>query len=232
MEVAIAEDVWPSVMIRLHASVGSEAYDAWFARLRADVFEGATARLSVPTSFLKQWIENRYLGLVLSCIKAEAPYIRRLSISERGPVLRYAVSPSVAGLLSGPDGSMLPPPQMPLAPLNPSPPPPILSGASQIVRIQRWTAKRFGIHVSDLKGPSRRAPFVMPRQFAIYVSRTYTGRSLPDVGRRFGGRDHTTVLHATRKFSRIVANDPYWAALADDCLFDLGITNAPAGGIS
>jgi chromosomal replication initiator protein len=48
---------------------------------------------------------------------------------------------------------------------------------------------------------------VRPRQVAMYLAKTLTLRSLPEIGRRFGGRDHTTVLHAVRKIENLVNND-------------------------
>jgi chromosomal replication initiator protein len=54
---------------------------------------------------------------------------------------------------------------------------------------------------------------VRPRQVAMYLAKTLTLRSLPEIGRRFGGRDHTTVLHAVRKIENLVSTD---SALADE----------------
>ena len=54
---------------------------------------------------------------------------------------------------------------------------------------------------------------VRPRQVAMYLAKTLTLRSLPEIGRRFGGRDHTTVLHAVRKIEGLVGND---TMLADE----------------
>jgi chromosomal replication initiator protein len=54
---------------------------------------------------------------------------------------------------------------------------------------------------------------VRPRQVAMYLAKTLTLRSLPEIGRRFGGRDHTTVLHAVRKIENLVSTD---SALAEE----------------
>ena len=59
----------------------------------------------------------------------------------------------------------------------------------------------------------RTANVVRPRQIAMYLAKTLTLRSLPEIGRRFGGRDHTTVLHAVRKIEGLVGND---AVLAEE----------------
>ena len=59
----------------------------------------------------------------------------------------------------------------------------------------------------DMRSARRTANIVRPRQVAMYLAKTLTLRSLPEIGRRFGGRDHTTVLHAVRKITALVAKD-------------------------
>ena len=59
----------------------------------------------------------------------------------------------------------------------------------------------------DLLSSRRTANVVRPRQVAMYLAKTLTLRSLPEIGRRFGGRDHTTVLHAVRKIENLVGAD-------------------------
>jgi chromosomal replication initiator protein len=73
--------------------------------------------------------------------------------------------------------------------------------------ILRIVAKHYGVSRSDLLSSRRTANVVRPRQIAMYLAKTLTLRSLPEIGRRFGGRDHTTVLHAVRKIDGCVAND-------------------------
>jgi chromosomal replication initiator protein len=66
---------------------------------------------------------------------------------------------------------------------------------------------------ADLLSSRRTANVVRPRQVAMYLGKTLTLRSLPEIGRRFGGRDHTTVLHAVRKIENLVSTD---TALAEE----------------
>lgn len=66
--------------------------------------------------------------------------------------------------------------------------------------------------LNDLLSNRRPDHIVKPRQIAMYLTKEMTGRSLPDIGRRFGGRDHTTVLHAVRKIERLVMTSPVFAA--------------------
>ena len=73
--------------------------------------------------------------------------------------------------------------------------------------ILRIVAKHYGVSRADLLSSRRTANVVHPRQIAMYLAKTLTLRSLPEIGRRFGGRDHTTVLHAVRKIEGLVSGD-------------------------
>jgi chromosomal replication initiator protein len=76
-----------------------------------------------------------------------------------------------------------------------------------IERIQQTVSERFGISTSELCGDKRSQNIVYPRQVAMYLSRELTDSSLPKIGREFGGRDHTTVIHATSKIARLIRED-------------------------
>lgn len=69
------------------------------------------------------------------------------------------------------------------------------------------TASEFGISKLDIISQRRSANVVLPRQVAMYLAKVVTGRSLPEIGRRIGGRDHTTVLHGIRKIEARVTLD-------------------------
>jgi chromosomal replication initiator protein len=83
----------------------------------------------------------------------------------------------------------------------------------RIEDIQRVVARQYNVSRSDLLSSRRTANVVRPRQVAMYLAKVLTLRSLPEIGRRFGGRDHTTVLHAVRKIEALVGND---SSLADE----------------
>jgi len=70
--------------------------------------------------------------------------------------------------------------------------------------IQREACRYFGISHSDLIGSKRSQSIVYPRQVAMYLSRELTDLSLPKIGDEFGGRDHTTVMHATAKIQKLM----------------------------
>jgi chromosomal replication initiator protein len=77
-----------------------------------------------------------------------------------------------------------------------------------ILQIQEEVAKYYHIHVNDLKGKKRVKGIVVPRQIAMYLSRELTDSSLPKIGGEFGGKDHTTVIHAHEKIQHLVETDP------------------------
>jgi len=77
----------------------------------------------------------------------------------------------------------------------------------KIEDIQRVVARQYNVSRADLLSSRRTANVVRPRQVAMYLAKTLTLRSLPEIGRRFGGRDHTTVLHAVRKIENLVSTD-------------------------
>lgn len=77
----------------------------------------------------------------------------------------------------------------------------------KIEDIQKLVATRYNVSRADILSERRTAAVVKPRQIAMYLSKQLTLRSLPEIGRRFGGRDHTTVLHAVRKIEKQVGED-------------------------
>lgn len=77
----------------------------------------------------------------------------------------------------------------------------------KIEDIQKLVASHFNVSRADILSSRRTANVVRPRQIAMYLSKVLTLRSLPEIGRRFGGRDHTTVLHAVRKIETLASTD-------------------------
>ncbi|MDE3238006.1 MAG: chromosomal replication initiator protein DnaA [Paracoccaceae bacterium] len=76
-----------------------------------------------------------------------------------------------------------------------------------IEEIQRKVAEHYNVRLSDLIGPKRVRTIARPRQIAMYLAKQLTPRSLPEIGRRFGGRDHTTIMHGVRKIEELAAQD-------------------------
>ena len=77
-----------------------------------------------------------------------------------------------------------------------------------IDEIQRRVAEYFNVKMGDMLSARRARSVARPRQIAMYLSKQLTTRSLPEIGRKFGGRDHTTVIHAVRKIEQLREEDP------------------------
>jgi Bacterial dnaA protein helix-turn-helix len=108
-----------------------------------------------------------------------------------------------------------PPPQPTLIPLTP---------AQKIIRI---VAEYFGTTRSEILSARRDAKAVMPRHMAMYLIKKFTMMSLPEIGRRFNHRDHSSVLHAVKKFDRLREQDAQIDGelrnLEHRCRFELGV---------
>lgn len=76
-----------------------------------------------------------------------------------------------------------------------------------VEEIMRQVADHYNLRMSDLLSPRRARSVARPRQVAMFLSKMLTSKSLPDIGRRFGGRDHTTVIHAVKKVEELKMTD-------------------------
>ncbi len=82
-----------------------------------------------------------------------------------------------------------------------------------VEEIQRKVSEHYNIRLSDMIGPKRVRTYARPRQVAMYLCKQMTTRSLPEIGRRFGGRDHTTIMHGVKKIQELRTTD---SQIADD----------------
>ncbi|MGE3149569.1 MAG: DnaA/Hda family protein, partial [Pseudorhodoplanes sp.] len=105
------QERWSRVKGRLRAEVGEDIFSSWFARMDLECVDNETARLSVPTRFLKSWIQSHYSERVLNCWQAEHDAVRRIEVSVRSAVLRSVASrpkqadnAEILRLVAKPDG--------------------------------------------------------------------------------------------------------------------------------
>lgn len=253
---------WSCVRDRLRAIVGEERFGAWFSGLRCEGIQIDSIYLSVPTRFIKCWIQEHYAETVRICCQAEMPAIEYIGIGVRNGlhVARHRVTEVSLPL------PMLPPPAPVVAPPPPAPivaPHPFnnvphdiavavvdylaraeaageqesaVAGLLEVVRppqlpqllgkvqtIQIAVAKHYGVSRLDLLSSRRTHNIVRPRQVAMFLAKHLTFMSLPQIGRKFGNRDHTTVLHAVRKIERLRATDDWVRADVDRLLDQLKI---------
>jgi chromosomal replication initiator protein len=108
-----------------------------------------------------------------------------------------------------------------LGTVQPADPQPAALPSSTIDAIQRRTSTILGLRTDDLSSPRRDRRLVYARQVAMYLCRELTDHSLPAIAQRFGGRDHTTVLHAHRKIQRQMLTDSATRDLVDRLVEDL-----------
>ncbi|NNN04507.1 MAG: chromosomal replication initiator protein DnaA [Elusimicrobia bacterium] len=87
--------------------------------------------------------------------------------------------------------------------------------------IQRIVAQKYSVDVKDLKSHQRTASITLPRQVAMYLSCVMTELSSTDIGRAFGGKDHSTVLHARKKIEKKVEDDPFFLELINKLQSDI-----------
>jgi chromosomal replication initiator protein len=114
--------------------------------------------------------------------------------------------------------------------LYPASQPPIRHEPPSIGEITEAACKRCGLTPDELLSSSRASRISWPRQVAMYLARELTGESLPAIGRQFGGRDHTTVLHAYRRTASRIAEDATSRELVDNLLEDLHATGKTSAG--
>lgn len=87
--------------------------------------------------------------------------------------------------------------------------------------IIHFVAVHYQVNDSDILSIRRTAKIVRSRHVAAYLSKELTLRSLPEIGRKFGGRDHTTILHAVRKITGLIETDPVLAADCEQLAFQI-----------
>ena len=91
----------------------------------------------------------------------------------------------------------------------------------RIETIQRVVAMKYSVEVKDLKGHQRTASIALPRQVAMYLACAMTDLSSTDIGRAFGGKDHSTVLHARKKIEKKIEEDPFFLELVNRLQADI-----------
>ncbi len=92
-----------------------------------------------------------------------------------------------------------------------------------IEKIQKLVAENFQIRVNELKSPKRLKNLVLPRQIAMYICRKMTDLSYPEIGTKFGGKDHSTIIHAIKKIEKKMEEDLYTKSLVEKLMERLSI---------
>ena len=98
----VSDECWSRVKKRLQAELGDAIYTSWFARMELESLDLDTARISVPTRFLKSWIQSHYSERLLACWQSERPTVRRIDLAVRSAAIRSAPPCAVAQPESAP----------------------------------------------------------------------------------------------------------------------------------
>lgn len=183
-------EAWMRFCRRLRTELGEDVFLSWFGCLELEALSGQDAYLSVPTNFLKRWIQLHYADRILVSLVSEFPAVKRVSINARSSV-RHASAPATDIYT-----------ERALHVLVRTPEPKRI----KIEDIQKRVAFHFKVSRADILSSRRTATMVHPRQIAMYLTKLLTPHSLPEIGRHFG-RDHTTVLHAIQKIQDLIAAD-------------------------
>ncbi len=205
---------------RLKAALGLRLYTAFFDSLKLVAITDGCALWSLPVKPI-EGIHDRYKGRLIDCMGEHSITEARLTC--RG-IVRMTRLPRLTSPPTAQPRALLRRP--PLAKLTFHPPveaipPPLESPENQenlpavdegqnpprrifIEDIQHVVALHYGLTKAKLCSNKRTRAIVRPRQIAIYLSKILTPQTFPQIGYRFGGRDHTTVLHAVRKIEWLI----------------------------
>src|SRR5436190_3522724 len=99
------QELWLRVKERLRAEVGEEIFSSWFGRMECDSVESPTVKHSVPTRFLRSWIQSHYAEKLLACWQAELATVSRIELTMRSPVIRSSATVGKTETAATPKGS-------------------------------------------------------------------------------------------------------------------------------
>jgi chromosomal replication initiation ATPase DnaA len=224
-----SSEKWSRVQARLRATLGEDVYTAWFSRLQLEDILAPRVYFSVPTTFLKSWIEKHHLKELTSCTAREFPETQKVVILHRvagKPVIIPQVAEKAETVAEEPQEKPLQQtraekplpsdgkvdeerdhaePEGLLLPLT------YANGKIGINGIIYYTCSHFKLPRALMMSSARARQVVRARMSAMFLSKEMTERSLPDIGRMFGGRDHTTVLHSVRRIEKLITDDTDFA---------------------
>ena len=183
-------EFWPRVLSVLHAELGEHRNRMWITPISLKSTDQDRVVLSCPTPFHHANVQEKF-GLRIAALIAQFSGLQR----------------PVEFVLERPQHRARDP--QALFDATPATPP---ARRPTVDAIKRHVASIYNLQVSDLESHSRKRNVVRPRQLAMYIARKLTDQSYPQIARRFGPRDHTTILHGVNLIAGMVANNPEFAA--------------------
>jgi chromosomal replication initiation ATPase DnaA len=201
--------VWWRVRERLRAEMDPQRFMYWIFPLRVLSADGERVVIACRTQFLLDQCVLKFGTRITDLIAEDMPGLQGVDFvldpDRPPPPARAKAVPLV--------------PATPAAQAKPpgDEPPPSSEARQQQRRIliedvKRRVAERYALTLEQLESPCRKRAVVRGRQIGMLISRRLTGRSYPEIARRFGGRDHTTAIHGCRKIEAERVSDPAVAA--------------------
>ena len=201
----------------LRASLGDDVHGNWFGSLELHGCLDGVVHASVPVRFLQRWIEVHYTRELTAACSLVWGEIDRVEVTVR-PAVPIVAAPPPAAYAAAPVRAV---PPACAAPAHHEPA--VFDRPVAIDDIIAALTRQFGVSRQDILSDRRHRSVVLPRQVGMYLARQLSRRGLPEIGRRFGDRDHTTVLHAVRKIDRLLMTDPHLQNDIDDLRRDLSL---------
>lgn len=196
-------EFWPRVLSVLHAELGEHRYRMWIAPIGLKSANSDRVVLNCATPFHFLNVREKFADRITALIKQFSRLDRPVDFVLDRPTP------------------------------EPRDPQPLFAGAevpasarrTTVDAVKRFVAEKYNLQPGDLESRSRKREIVRPRQIAMYASRKLTQQSFPQIARRFGPRDHSTVLHGVSLIAELIAQNPTFAAEMDALLRDIRESN-------
>jgi chromosomal replication initiation ATPase DnaA len=204
---------WRLATKAIEQRAGAQIYAHFLRQLSFESFNGGIVALSTSTKFLAHHVLTNYVGIITDCLREQREDVASVAVVVRGGMNQPPKAPivdlsatakrpiSVFAEVQKPD--YVPPP----APEGPQP--------RTVAVLQSIVGRHYGVSRTEIISESRALKLIMPRQVAMYLSRSLLEKSTGEIGRRFGGRDHTTAIHAIRKIKTLLEGDADLRAAVD-----------------
>ena len=196
--------VWSRVTDRLRAGMEPQRFEYWIGPLRILSATGERVTILCRTPIVRDLTVAKFGKKITDLIAEFMPTLQSVDFvadplkpaATGMPSLRKIETPSP----SEPPTAVEPPPESAKTHATSDEADPLLSKFRvKIEDVKRHVATHYGKTIAELESPSRKREVVRPRQIAMHISRRLSGRSFPEIARRFGGRDHTTALYGCRQ---------------------------------
>ncbi len=188
-------DFWPRVLAVLHAELGEHRYRMWIAPISLKSADQDRVVLHCATPFHHANVQAKFGDRISALIAQFSRIERRVDFVLDRPAPQPRDPQPLFDGLAATD----------VAPAK----------RTTVDMVKRHVAEKYGLSQGDLESRSRKRDVVRPRQVAFYIARKLTDQSYPQIARRFGPRDHSTILHGDKLIEKMVAESPAFAAEVD-----------------